>query len=219
MKLRTLTIKKFVQEIKKSGDTNSDHRYTMFLGAGCSKSSGIPTAGELVLKWIEEQVSDGEDPIEWAETNIKGFKRDNPAASYGTVIEKCFPLPTIRQKEIERICNDVSPSCGCAAAALLCAERNTPFNAVLTTSFDNLIDDAMFLCSGSHPLVIHHAALAEYIDPTRSEPIVVKIHGDARLSPKNTVLETEDIKKEMRGASEETDRVSRAAVFWIRRGR
>ena len=81
--------------------------------------------------------------------------------------------------------------------AQLCAKDKTPFSVVLTTNFDDLVADAMFLYAESRPLVIHHEALAEYIRPTRSRPMVVKIHGNARLSPKNTALETEAIEEAM----------------------
>ena len=86
MNLKKLSIEEFVKAIKRAGEADPDHRYTLFLGAGCSKSSGIPTAGELVLKrWIPDQVSSGEDPIEWAKANIDGFDLNDPAASYGAM--------------------------------------------------------------------------------------------------------------------------------------
>ena len=199
MNLKELTIEKFVKVIKGAGETNSDHRYTLFLGAGCSKSSGIPTAGELVLKrWIPDQVSSGEDPIKWAKANIKGFDRHDPAASYGAVIEQCFPNSRVRQAQIEQICERASPGFGYSVVAQLCTQNNTPFSVVLTTNFDDLVADAMFLYTGSRPLIIHHATLAEYIRPTRSRPMVVKVHGDARLAPKNTALETEEIEQALR---------------------
>ena len=140
----------------------------------------------------------GEDPIEWAENHIDGFDRNDPAASYGAVIEQHFPKSRMRQTEIENICKGASPGFGYSVVAQLCAQNNTPFSVVLTTNFDDLVADAMFLYAESRPLVIHHAALAEYIRPTRSGPMVVKVHGDARLSPKNTALETEEIEKAMR---------------------
>ena len=197
--LKELSIEAFVTDIKVAGNY-SGPSYTLFLGAGCSRSSGIPTAGELVRDyWIPKMAPSGEDPIEWAENHIDGFDRNDPAASYGAVIEKCFRNPMVRQLEIERICEAASPGFGYSVVAQLCAQVNTPFSVVLTTNFDDLVADAMFLyTTESRPLVIHHAALAEYIRPTRSRPMVVKLHGDARLSPKNTVLETEEIEQAMR---------------------
>ena len=199
MDIKELSIEEFVAEIKVGGNY-SGPSYTLFLGAGCSRSSEIPIAGELVRDhWIPKMAPSGEDPIEWAENHINGFDRNDPAASYGAVIEKCFRNPMVRQLEIERICEAASPGFGYSVVAQLCAQNNTPFSVVLTTNFDDLVADAMFLyTTESRPLVIHHAALAEYIRPTRNRPMVVKLHGDARLSPKNTVLETDTIEKAMR---------------------
>ena len=136
--------------------------------------------------------------MEWAKANIKGFDSNDPAASYGAVIEHCFPNHKVRQAQIERICEGASPGFGYSVVAQLCARNNTPFSVVLTTNFDDLVADAMFLYAESRPLIIHHAALAEYIRLTRSRPMVVKVHGDARLAPRNTALETKKIEKAMR---------------------
>jgi Tfp pilus assembly protein PilF len=76
------------------------------------------------------------------------------------------------------------------------------FNVVLTTNFDDLMADALYLFSPARPLVIHHESLAGYIRPTRTRPLVVKLHGDNCLSPQNTAEETntlkEDIEKQIR---------------------
>jgi len=61
---------------------------------------------------------------------------------------------------------------------------------VVTTNFDDLIPDALYLFTESRPLVIHHESLAGYIRSTRTRPLVVKLHGDHRLSPHSTAEET-----------------------------
>ena len=71
------------------------------------------------------------------------------------------------------------------------------FNVVLTTNFDDLVGDALYLFSAARPLVIHHESLASYIRPTRTRPLVVKLHGDHRLSPQNTPFETKALKQEI----------------------
>ena len=50
-KLRTLAAHEFVRRLKETTDT-ADRRYAFSLGAGCSRSSGIPAAGELVKRWL-----------------------------------------------------------------------------------------------------------------------------------------------------------------------
>ena len=49
----------------------------------------------------------------------------------------------------------------------------------------------------ARPLVIGHESLAGFIRPTRTRPLVVKLHGNARLSPQNTIAETSNIQKEV----------------------
>jgi Tfp pilus assembly protein PilF len=70
------------------------------------------------------------------------------------------------------------------------------FNVVLTTNFDDLLADALYLYTDARPLIIHHESLAAYIRPTRTRPLLIKLHGDHRLSPRNTVLETQNLAEE-----------------------
>jgi len=50
-KARILDLEEFVDEIYGDFDNNDDTKYIFFLGAGCSKSSGIPLAKDLTEKW------------------------------------------------------------------------------------------------------------------------------------------------------------------------
>ena len=52
--MREISLQEFAQRIKHKLDTHPDNQIAFFLGAGCSRSSGIPTAGELVTKWLDE---------------------------------------------------------------------------------------------------------------------------------------------------------------------
>ena len=67
----------------------------------------------------------------------------------------------------------------------------------ITTNFDDLLADALYLFTNSRPLVIQHESLAAFIRPTRTRPLVVKLHGDHRLAPRNTALETEALETEI----------------------
>lgn len=71
------------------------------------------------------------------------------------------------------------------------------FNVVLTTNFDDLVQDALYLFTKTRPLVVGHEALAHFIRPTRTRPLVVKLHGDQRLAPRNTAEETRKLQDEM----------------------
>ncbi len=199
--LRQMEIEEFLRRIYDG--QNDQKRFAFFLGAGCSSSSGIPTAGELVKNhWLPRLrkllAPDRSDLDQWARETIKAYDPGNPAQSYGALIERLFLTPEERQQEIENLCDGKTPSFGYAVLAQLVASNRNRFNIVLTTNFDDLIADALYLYTEARPLVIHHESLAAFIRPTRSRPLVVKLHGDHRLSPRNTALETKSIEQEIR---------------------
>jgi hypothetical protein len=49
--VRSISVEEFVRRLR--AESNADKRFALFLGAGCSVSSGIPAAGALVRdRWI-----------------------------------------------------------------------------------------------------------------------------------------------------------------------
>lgn len=143
----------------------TDKRFALFLGAGCSVSSGIPAAGSLVAhEWLPRlrdlRSPECRDVLTWAEAEIPGFVREDPAASYGEVIRHLFLHPEDRQREIERLCEGKFPGFGYATLAKLVALPGGCFNTVLTTNFDDLVADALYLFTDARPLTILHESLA-----------------------------------------------------------
>jgi Tfp pilus assembly protein PilF len=196
--LRIISAEEFARRLGAS--TINDHRFAFFIGAGCSKSSGIPTAGELVAdRWLPrlrslcEPAGGDQDLSTWANSRFPSYDQNEPAVSYGPVMEQLFLHPGERQAEIEALCEGRFPRFGYATLASLVAHESGRFNVVLTTNFDDLIADALYLFTPSRPLVIQHAALSEYIRPTRTRPLVVKVHGDYQLAPLNTAEETKEL--------------------------
>lgn len=170
-------------------------RVAFFIGAGCSVSSGIPTAGELVLDHWLPRLRDRDAPQErdlsaFARQYLPSYDPTNPATSYGPVIERLFLWPEDRQREIERLCNHRFPGFGYACLANLITDPSGRFNIVLTTNFDDLLADALYLFTTSKPLVIPHESLASYIRATSTTPVIIKLHRDSRLRPRNTQQET-----------------------------
>jgi len=197
--LRRVTMEEFARRLKVTTE-EIDKRFAFFLGAGASVSSGIPEASDLVkLDWLP-RLRDVSSPQRkdldiWAKEEFPDYNPQNPSIIYGALMEKLFLYPEERQREIERQCDGKFPSFGYAVLASLMVLEGGRFNVALTTNFDDLIADALYLFPQSRPLVIHHESLASYIRPTRTRPLVVKLHGDYRLSPQNTVLETETLKE------------------------
>ena len=63
---------------------------------------------------------------------------------------------------------------------------------VLTSNFDDLVADALYLYTKKKPLVIAHDSLADFARET-NRPLVIKLHGDALLDPKSLADETANI--------------------------
>jgi tetratricopeptide (TPR) repeat protein len=133
----------------------------------------------------------------WAREAFEQYDPQNPAASYGQVIDQLFFQSEERQREIESLCDGRFPGFGYAVLSGMVTLEAGRFNVVLTTNFDDLIADALYLFTTARPLVIHHESLASYIRPTRTRPLIVKLHGDHRLSPQNTARETASVKDEI----------------------
>lgn len=167
----------------------------MFLGAGCSVSSGIPAAAELVQNdWLPKlrdlRSPSEQDVVSWAAAQFESYTEDTAAAYYGRVLEELFLTPVDRQREIERLCDGRLPGFGYGVLAQLVALPGGPFNVVLTTNFDDLAADALYLFTDRRPLVIAHERLFTYIRASRTRPLIIKLHGDHRLEPHNTPSET-----------------------------
>lgn len=198
-KLQTISAAEFAGRFA-NGVRDNQQSFTWFLGAGCSRSSGILDAGGLVLKWLSEQhkLQATKKTIEdWIKTEFPEYDIEHPAQSYARVFERRHPSPVERQREIEMICARGEPAYGYATLAQLLSHKDygRHCNTVLTTNFDDLIADALYLYGERHarPLVVTHEALARYVRTNSPRPTIVKLHGDAHLDPKNLQPETREI--------------------------
>lgn len=198
--MQTMPAAEFVGRLKSWIDEHGGSRFAFFLGAGCSVSSGIPAAGGLVREWLHrlqaaKRLTD-EQWLTWTREHC-GDWETNPGSHYGTVIEQLFTNPRLRQLEIERLTVGRDPGFGYATlAALMSHERYAPHcNVMLTTNFDDMVPDALYLYTNKKPLVIAHESLAGFMMASPERPLVVKLHGDARLEPKNTSVETQALKR------------------------
>ena len=185
----------------KASCSRDDEKFALFFGAGCSVSSGIPICSTLIEKdWLPKlyEIEKENEPYgEWLRKQKESFNSGNSADLYSNVISRLFHYPQERQHEIERICKDALPGFGYGVLSMLVSQEKDKFNVIATTNFDNLIADAMYLFSNYHSLVISHESLAEFIRPTTSKPIILKLHHDAQLAPCNTSDEVSEIAPEM----------------------
>lgn len=200
IELPTISIREFAGRFSNSIRV-SQQPFTWFLGAGCSKSSGILDAGGLVEKWTKElfelQGSLTSNFEQWRGSIFPDYNPEAPALSYASVFARRHPSPVERQREIEMICSGGQPAYGYATLAQLLSHKEYGrfCSTVLTTNFDDLIADALYLYGArdARPLVVTHEALARYVRTNSPRPTVVKLHGDAHLDPKNLQPETREI--------------------------
>ncbi|AQQ66598.1 hypothetical protein Mag101_02260 [Microbulbifer agarilyticus] len=174
--------------------------YNIFLGAGASVTSGIPAASSLIEEWALEiysnlsgkKTNSSSEAIEYFKSNHqKWYKPNNP---YASLFEKKCDLPTQRRRFIEGLVDGKLPSIGYAYLTRLV--ESGFFNAVFTTNFDDLINEAFYQFSNIRPIMCAHDSSIKRVSITSSRPKVIKIHGDYLFDDiKNTIRETESLEK------------------------
>lgn len=187
--MKEISLKKFIAHF--GNDIRADKRFCFILGSGASKSSGIPTGDEFVKQWVHEmETIDKADFDKWVVEN-KVDKKDY-ASHYSSIFDKRFELSkkdgfTFLEQQMENI----DPSCGYAVLSHILAKGQ--HDILITTNFDSLTEDALFIYTQKKPLVVGHSSLAGYISANLSRPLVVKIHHDLFLSPKNSAEEVNEL--------------------------
>ncbi|MFX4235579.1 tetratricopeptide repeat protein [Aliarcobacter butzleri] len=191
--MRSLGLDEFVDEIYEDVQKNSDSKYVFFLGAGCSVSSGINLAKDLAKDWYEE--------LKKQKTKFNKFNENKDENNidfgdlYFKIFETLFPTPLAQQKEIQRITENVTPSLGYYVLSEFM--QKPQFNTIITTNFDNLIQDALIYSGNKRALVITHQDLAKFIE-RNDTPLITKIHGDAHIHPFNNTSDTKEIPEDLK---------------------
>lgn len=211
---RIISTKQLVKAIR-DVDNNSE-RFCFILGSGASVSSGIPAGGELERKWMEEMEKD--PGFAEIRTTAARLQADNhlehefneieeawqKAKKPGTALSseyyfdiyklRFFPNHRNGYHYLEKIMANAKPSFGYHPLALMLTESGGN-NLVITTNFDSLVEDALFMYTDSKPLVINHELLADFAgDPNIKRPIIAKVHRGIFFDPLNRPEETNELK-------------------------
>ncbi len=206
--LRKMMAGEFSRRLRKMCE-HPDSRFAFFLGAGCSVSSGVPDTASVVKSHWLPRLRDLRNPERrdldtWAQEQFPEYDPEHPEVIYGELMRELFLMPEERQREIEALCESKFPGFGYAVLAGLMTMDNARFNVVLTTNFDDLIPESLALFTQARPIVTPLESIGNYLRPTRTRPLVVKLHGDHRLAPLNTMRPvgelTADVEKRVRGA-------------------
>ena len=115
--------------------------------------------------------------------------KNDPASFYHQIFAKRFEVDHQGGYDFfEKIMENAEPSCGYSFLAEILAQGT--HDIVITTNFDSLTEDALFIYTAKKPLVIGHSNLAGFINIQLQRPQVIKVHHDLFFSPQNTEDET-----------------------------
>ena len=205
-KSKIILTKQLVSAIKE-GRENSE-RFCFILGAGASVESGISTGNELECKWmkyLDEEI--GLDEVEETAKNLKD--EEKLQYDFGEIRkiwdkEKLKEKPYIQSKYyfdiytlrfypnqrngyffLQKLMEGKEPSFGYWPLVEMLTDGGGS-NLVITTNFDSLVEDALFIYKDIKPLVINHELLASYAsDINIKRPIIAKIHRGLFFDPLN----------------------------------
>lgn len=201
----SLSVDAFIRSIA----VNKNSPHVLFLGAGASVSSGVPTAYNCIWDWkkriflsknpgldarfFDVSLSSSRQKIQqWLDAEGCYPTFDSPA-EYSFYAENCFPIPTDRSQFFAELTQRAKPHVGYQLLCLL-AEAEI-IKAVWTTNFDNLVSRAAS-ATNIVPIEIALDTAGRVIRQPRSrELIYVALHGDYRYGElKNTdeELKTQD---------------------------
>lgn len=179
----------------------------MFLGAGASISSGIPSAGLCLWEWKRDIFLTNNHGLEdqFAELSLPSVKDriqrwldgkgGHPLAGsdeeYSHYIEKCYPSAENRRAYFQSKVQAAKPHVG---YQLLCAMAEAEIvRSVWSTNFDNLTSRAAANFRLTPVEVGMDTQGRVFRQPTKGEVVCVALHGDYRYDPlKNTTDELRD---------------------------
>jgi protein O-mannosyl-transferase len=194
MEVNTIDTEVFVNHLR---DTlrNPDNRICFILGAGASVESGISSGAELAKQWYRElptfhsqkRIDDWKAEVEFNENDIPAHyaklfrlryegQQDNGIHHITSIIEKGSP--------------------GFGYTILSQVLQRTPHNVVVTTNFDTLTEESLYVFTNKRALVCNHENLAHLAKPSSTRPLVVKIHRGLYMDPLNDEKDIAEIKPE-----------------------
>lgn len=186
-----------------SSRTSEVPNYTFLLGAGCSVSSGVRSAGALVEEWrreVFERLYPGDayevDAAKERLSKLEGVWY-NANREYSALFEKNFDLPRQRRMFVEKEVAGKVPNLG--YAYLIRLVDHGYINTIFTTNFDDLITESFFQFSQSRPMMCAHDSAISSVSVTSTRPKIIKLHGDYLFDDiKSTVRETESLEENTR---------------------
>lgn len=203
------TTEAFVEHFMRIDKQMPERPFAFVLGAGASVSSGIPSGGQLVDRWLAEiklrdTTGKAASIDTWATSETLGiddFEYGRRAEFYPQIYNARFGTDLDEgYAYLEDVMKDAEPSLGYSMLAQILAE--TRHKVAITTNFDNLVADSVLIFTNTFAQICGHESLTGYIRVQPRRPLVAKIHRDLLLDPQNDPWETnllhEDWARELR---------------------
>jgi len=164
------------------------------LGAGCSITSGVPDASQLARKWLHELRINNHDAF-------SDVTKESVSQNYFDICRARWDNDeSALNTEINRFTQARNPGAGYIAFANILAHLRTSsrvsFKTVITTNFDNLIEQAFQKYTNHAPVVIPDPTLVRFMEKSQdvNSPVtIIKIHGDSRLNSRNSEESTAEV--------------------------
>lgn len=191
-----------------------DTKHLLFLGAGASITSGMPSAASCIWEWKRDLFLTHHQGLEkqfaelslasvrrrlqdWLDTQ-QSFPKLNAPEEYGVYIEKCYPIVDDRRKYFENKVRDAKPFVGYQLLAELA--RKQIIGSVWSTNFDTLAAKAA--AGANVPFREAGIDCKQRLDAADfTDFVCVSLHGDYRYDPlKNTAADLQQQEAEMRGS-------------------
>lgn len=165
-----------------------DCPYTLFLGAGASVSSGIPSANGMVREWQKSLYKSLKRPKYVAEENFEHWlngeypnwreqkTREYNQSDYSLLFTYRYQQPLERKNYLEQLFEGKQPAFGYVYLASLIAAKR--LNRILTLNFDDLASEALVKYYGIKPIVCPFDASISEIAVSKQKPKIIKLHGD-----------------------------------------
>jgi tetratricopeptide (TPR) repeat protein len=180
-------------------ETRDHHpNFALFLGAGASVTSGVSPTSQLIEVWRDSAHKNYGNASESLDAYLARQPWFNQAEEYSVLFELLYDEPSQRREFIEKCIANAKPSWGYIYLVNLL--RNSAFNTIFTTNFDDLLNEACYQFSTSvRPIVCAHDSSIRSVRITSKRPKIIKLHGDFLFDNiKNTLSELESLEENMR---------------------
>ena len=186
--MKHLSMEEYIRAI----ENIPDGTISLFLGAGASIQSGVPSAGDMVWEFkrklyctankiSEEYYKDLQS--EATKTSLQnyfdglsGFPVYGDGQEYSFYFEKCYPTIEARREYIYNKLSEKKPSIGYLCLGSLVNQKI--IRTVLTTNFDPLIEFGIKSINPLQQIVTISSSVNPQTNIVENVPEIIKLHGD-----------------------------------------